>query len=63
MSNAGTHPANREKQMIVPTGSQDLLLKFFENGYNLEKWDAIPGARRVTTGGPKMWNPSKALMG
>ena len=29
VSKAGTHPANREKEMIVPVDSQDLLLKFF----------------------------------
>ena len=37
----GVHPHNREKTMLVPMDSQDLLLKFYENGYNPRKWEAL----------------------
>ena len=37
----GTHPDNSEKTMLVPMDAQDLLLKFFENGYNPKKWEAL----------------------
>lgn len=40
-SKACTHPDNREGVMIVPVDSQDLLLKFYENGYNPTLWDAL----------------------
>ena len=47
-SKAGTHPDNREGAMIMPMDSQDLLLKFFENGYNHSLWDAL--ALRIPQG-------------
>ena len=37
----GVHPHNREKTMLVPMDCQDLLAKFYENGYNPKKWEAL----------------------
>ena len=37
----GVHPDNREKSMLVPIDVHDLLLKFKENGYNADLWDAL----------------------
>ena len=37
----GCFPDNREKAMIVPMDAQDLLLKFYDNGYNPKKWEAM----------------------
>jgi hypothetical protein len=41
VSEAGTHPDNREKAMLVPIDVHDLLLKFADKGYNPSKWDAL----------------------
>ena len=37
----GVHPDNREKSMLVPIDVQDLLRKFWENGYNPALWEAM----------------------
>ena len=37
----GVHPDNREQSMLVPIDVHDLLLKFQENGYNPNLWDAL----------------------
>lgn len=41
VDHVGCFPDNRERTMIVPMDAQDLLLKFYENGYNPKKWEAL----------------------
>lgn len=61
IDNVAVHPQNREKAMVVPVDSQDLLRLFIKKGWNEKRWNALACTVPATATGQEWREKNRVL--